>query len=139
MLQRLQIKQNYIPMTESISVDDPVWRAWRIMKDLELKRLPVVKNGKIVGVVSDRDIVQISGLNGGQSMPVKDAMSMDPLIVDLEDSMDKVLRSMLKKDQQDAIVVDQENNIVGLFSWTCAFKFFLDFADINYIRQLMSS
>lgn len=139
MLKRLQIKQHYQPLSASLDVEDPVWKAWRTMKDNEVKQLPVVKGGKIVGIVSDRDIVQISGYNGGQSMPVKEAMSMDPLVVSITDSMDRVLRAMLKKDQEQAVVVDFQGEICGMFSWSSAFKFFLQFDDINHLYQLLSS
>ncbi len=139
MLKRLQIKQHFAPLSDSVSVDDPVWKAWRMMKNCSVKNLPVLKGQKIVGVVSDRDIVQISGFNGGQSMPVKDAMSMDPLVVCLEDSMQDVLQKMLKKDQQIAVVVDGNQTIVGLFLWSCAFQFILDLADVSNLNQLLTS
>lgn len=128
-----------MPMQQAVDVEDPVWKAWRIMKDEQVKNLPVIKAGRIVGVVSDKDIVQISGFNGGQSMPVKDAMSMDPLVVSLEDSMESVLLKMLKKDQQQAVVIDADQNIVGLFSWNKAFQFMLEFADVHHINQLLTS
>ena len=139
MLQTLQIKHHYKPMAQFLDVEDPVWKAWRTMKDCDVKKLPVVKSGKIIGIVSDKDIVQISGYNGGQSMPVKEAMSLNPLIIYIDDSMDKVIRSMLLKDQEDAVVINRDGQIVGLFSWSCAFKFFLNFADMSYLRQLMSN
>jgi acetoin utilization protein AcuB len=138
-LKQLHIEQHYTPLTQSLNVDDPVWKAWRTMKDLNVKRLPVVKNGKVVGVVSDRDIVQISGYNGGQSMPVKEAMSLDPLIVRGQDTMESVLQSMLKKDQEDAIVVNADGDIIGVFSWADAFQFFLSFADMNNLTKNLSS
>ncbi len=139
MLKSVPIKQHYMPMQQAVDVEDPVWKAWRIMKDEQVKNLPVIKAGRIVGVVSDKDIVQISGFNGGQSMPVKDAMSMDPLVVSLEDSMESVLLKMLKKDQQQAVVIDADQNIVGLFSWNKAFQFMLEFADVHHINQLLTS
>jgi acetoin utilization protein AcuB len=138
-LQRFQIQKHYTPLQTSVHADDPVWKAWRLMKESPVKVLPVLKNEKIVGLVSDRDIVQISGFNGGQSMPVKDAMSMDPLVVAVEDSLEEVLRWMLKKDQLHAVVVDEERQILGLFTWNDALKFILEFANINHINQLLSS
>lgn len=139
MLQTLKIKQHYESLSEYLDVDDPVWKAWRIMKDLKVNHLPVVKNSKIVGMVSDKDIVQISGYNGGQSMPVKEAMNLDPLIVHCEDSIQSVLKGMLAKDQQHAVVLNNQNEICGIFSWSSAFKFFLNFADINHLRQIFSN
>jgi predicted transcriptional regulator len=138
-LTTLKIKQHYEPLNEFLDVEDPVWKAWRLMKNLKVKQLPVMKNEKIVGVVSDKDIVQISGFNGGQSMPVKEAMNLDPLIVQIDDTMHTVLQSMLKKDQQHAVVLNAQGEICGMFSWSSAFKFFLNFSDVNHLRQLFSN
>ena len=138
MLQQLQIKQHFKPLTEYLDVGDPVWKAWRQMKSLGVKHLPVLNNKKIVGIISDRDIVQVSNFNGGQSMLVKEAMSLEPLILCLESSMEAALKAMLNKKQQYAIVVDTSGVIHGLFSWSSAFEFFLNFASVENINQLLS-
>lgn len=130
--------ENYLKRTDSIvDVEAPVWKAWRLIKGKELKTLPVVKGGKVVGLVSDRDIVQISGYNGGQSMPVKEAMSLNPLIVNHDADVKTVLQSMLMKDQQIAVVVDSQSKVIGLFSWSCALKFMLNFMDKNNLKEVI--
>lgn len=131
---------NYVEsLGATVQVNDPVWKAWRIMKENKLKSLPVMKNEKIVGLVSDRDIVQISGYNGGQSMPVKDAMSLDPLVLYLGTTMDQALEAMMSKDQVHAVVVDEKGQVCGIFSWDKAFQFFLNFAKISSLNRKMSS
>ncbi|MCB0379420.1 MAG: CBS domain-containing protein, partial [Bdellovibrionales bacterium] len=64
-----------------ISCYEPVWKAWRVMKEKGVRLLPVLSNKKVVGLVTAQDIVRASDHNGGQSMAVKEAMSLDPLIV----------------------------------------------------------
>ncbi len=135
--QQEKIKQHFKCLDRCVDVDDPVWKAWRAMKETDVKQLPVLKGKKIVGVVSDRDIVQISGFNGGQSMPVKDAMSMDPLVVCLEDSLLEVVQKMINQDQQYAIVVNEGRQVVGLFSWNQAIQFFI--SHINHQNQALTS
>lgn len=131
MAQSVPIAKHYKPLTTSLDVSDPVWKAWRKMKEHKVKRLPVKRDNKIVGIVSDRDIVQISGYNGGQSMPVKEAMSLNPLILSLDISVMEALKFMLLKEQQHAIVIDDENEICGLFSWDSAFTFFLEMTELG--------
>lgn len=128
MSERLTIQSYFKPLSQVLDVKDPVWKAWRIMKEHQTKHLPVLKNNKIMGIVSDRDIVQISGYNGGQSMPVKDAMSLDPLILLVTSSMDDALHAMLQKKQHHAIVINTNKNPCGLFSWDGAFQWFLETA-----------
>ena len=108
-----------------LDVSDPVWKAWRAMKEDQVKILPVASNNKIVGVVSAKDIVRASDHNGGQSMSVKEAMSLDPLIVHHNNSLVEVAQSMIKKDQQHAIVTFDNDESIGIFSWSEAVLFFL--------------
>ncbi len=139
MLSRIKITQHIQPLSSSVDVADPVWMAWRTMKEHKVKQLPVVKAGKIVGIVSDKDILRISGFNGGQSMPVKEAMSLDPLLVKQDASMQEVLESMLKKDLEYAVVVNKSGQIKGLFTWNNAVEFVLQLTDINKLQRLLSS
>jgi CBS domain-containing protein len=116
-------------------VADPVWKAWRLMKDHKVRLLPVMKSDRIIGVISDRDILQISGFNGGQSMPVKDAMSLDPLVLGISTSLDEALRAMLEKEQQYAIVVNESKEACGLFTWQNALEFILDKMEPHLVKQ----
>ena len=133
------IAKHYKPLTTSLDVTDPVWKAWRKMKENEVKHLPVRRDNKIVGIVSDRDIVQISGYNGGQSMPVKEAMSLNPLVLSIDTTMLDALKAMLLKEQQHAIVINQDNEICGLFSWESAFTFFLEVTEVSLLRRSVNN
>ncbi len=130
------IHEHFVPLTACLDISDPVWKAWRVMKDNSVKQLPVAKEDRIVGIVSDRDIVQISGFNGGQSMPVKEAMSLNPLILSRETTVEEAIRSMLGKDQQHAVVTDSLGKVCGLFSWDMVFKFFLDLSSLSQFSNL---
>ena len=138
MKDRPLVNQHYEPMTQCLDVQDPVWKAWRTMKDQKIRRLPVKKKGKIVGIVSDRDIVQISSFNGGQSMPVKEAMTLDPLVISCEMDIAEALREMLRKDQHHAIVIDGDREVCGLFSWDKAFALFLKYLETNLLKKSVS-
>ncbi len=45
----------------SIGVDTPTIQLVEIMKEHKIRRLPVVQNGKIIGVITSRDILSIFG------------------------------------------------------------------------------
>ena len=122
----LSIKSYFTPLSQFVRIEDPVWMAWRLMKEHQVKYLPVLKGDRIIGIVSDRDIVQISGFNGGQSMPVKDAMSLDPLILSVSTSVHEAVEAMLRKDQHHGVVVNIQGEPCGLFAWNQAFEWFLD-------------
>lgn len=119
-------------VSASVQVTDPVWKAWRAMKDYDVKILPVSSGGRIVGIVSSQDIVRASDHNGGQSMSVKEAMSLDPIVVNRSTSVVNVVYKMIEKDQQHSVVVDDDSNIVGIFSWSEVFLFFLEQNEIEF-------
>lgn len=136
-LNTLSITPHIQKLTESLHCTDPVWKAWRTMKETGLKRLPVQKNGKIVGIVSDRDIVQISGYNGGQSMPVQEAMSLDPLVITENETVQGVIEKMLHKEQHHAIVISATGELCGLLSWDQVFQVILGlFLELNPIKKI---
>ena len=135
MLSNVTIKQYLKNSPETIHVDDPVWKAWRMLKNKDVKILPVTKSNKIIGTISDRDIVAVSGNNNGQSMAVKEAMSLNPLIVEKDTDMETVLQMMILKDQKVAIVVNQGGEVVGLFSWSNAIELFLSLMNENFLEK----
>jgi acetoin utilization protein AcuB len=47
----------------TIAPDRPVIEAYALMAENEVRHLPVVKDGKLVGIVSDRDLHRISPLS----------------------------------------------------------------------------
>ena len=122
-------------VTNVVNVNDPIWKAWRIMKESDIKVLPVMSNKRVVGLVTAKDIVRSSEHNGGQSMSVKEARSLDPLIVQQDQSLVEAVHFMLLKDQQYAIVVDAKNQVVGVFAWSEAFQFFLEKNQIQFPIQ----
>lgn len=114
------------PVTQCLDAQDPVWKAWRSMKANKAKRLPVKEYNRIVGIVSDRDIAHISGFNGGQSMAITEAMVPNPLMLSVNDSMIDAIKSMVKEEQQHAIVMDENSEVCGLFSWDSAFEYLVN-------------
>ena len=132
MLRRWNLPQNTPIMdiafhtTECIDADAPVWKAWRLIKDKALKVLPVMSGGRVVGLVSDRDIIQISGYNGGQSMPVKEAMSLNPQVMSQGATLYDVLQAMLATQQEAVVLVDDTDKVSGLFTWSSGLKALLN-------------
>lgn len=50
----------------TISADADISQAGRIMSSKKIKRLPVVKNGKLVGAISFRDVIRYAGKGGSE-------------------------------------------------------------------------
>jgi CBS domain-containing protein len=103
---------------EMISSSDRIVEAAKKMKLLNVGVLPITEGNKIVGVITDRDIV-IRALAEGKdlnSTAVKDVMSLEIARCSSEDSIEEVANIMKEKKLRRLIVLNSENIPVGIVS-----------------------
>jgi len=75
----LKLNQLMTKNVRSVTPDSSIQEAARIMADINCGSVPVVQNDKVVGVVTDRDIVLRSVAKGGNAATgkVSECMSSD--------------------------------------------------------------
>lgn len=102
------------------------------MKDFEIRHLPIVRNGQVVGVVSERDLRLASGLTGGEKRLIlaSDIMAIEPATVNANATLDEVALEMSKRKIGSVIVNDENDNFYGIFTATDALN-----ALIEIVRQ----
>ena len=71
----MNIRDVMTPNPRTISPDESIQNAARIMRDLDTGVVPVVENGRPVGMVTDRDIVVRAVADGHLNRPVRDIVS----------------------------------------------------------------
>jgi acetoin utilization protein AcuB len=101
--------------------------AHREMRDRNIRHLPVLDGGKLVGVVSQRDLYLIETLKDvdPESVPVEDAMSQNTWTTSADAPLTEVLQHMVANKEGSAVVM-QGTRLVGLFTTTDALKAFSD-------------
>ncbi|MCD6523006.1 MAG: CBS domain-containing protein [Candidatus Diapherotrites archaeon] len=57
---KVKVKEVMSHPIRTITPDTDVEEAMRIMRDLSIKRLPVVDDGKIVGIITETDLITLS-------------------------------------------------------------------------------
>lgn len=90
----------------------------RIMKDRDTGVVPVVDGKRIIGMVTDRDIV-VRGLAGGKDLSsarVDEVMTRDVRTVREDARVDEVLELMGKGEIRRLAVVNGSDEIVGIVS-----------------------
>jgi acetoin utilization protein AcuB len=107
-----------------VAVDDKVSQARRIMQEHGIRHLPVMKDGTVAGIVSDRDLSQAQALHPN-GLTVEDAMTPKPYTVAPSAMLNVVARSMVKRKCGSAVVVDR-NAIVGILTTTDAMQALAD-------------
>jgi len=103
---------------ETIPAGDSVYHAALIMRDEDVGMLPVVnEDGRLLGAVTDRDIV-VRGLAEGRELDalVEEVMTPGVICCDAGDDLPAVARMMEQNQVRRVVVVDGDNNVVGVIS-----------------------
>ena len=100
----------------TIRADAKIPLAHALMREHEIRHLPVLEGGKLVGVVSERDLYLIEKLAGPESeMAVEDAMSSEVYTACSGDPVDAVVDEMAKHKYGSVVVLDR-GRVVGIFT-----------------------
>lgn len=99
----------------SIGKDQPLSVAERMMRQHHIRHLPVLDGGRIVGIVSERDIELAMRFSSGGRTPVEDAMVADPYIVAPNMPVRTVARAMAEHRYGCAIIAEG-TRIAGVFT-----------------------
>jgi acetoin utilization protein AcuB len=102
---------------ETIGKDQPMSVAHRVMRERHIRHLPVLDGGRIVGVVSDRDLSFVETLSDvdPKKVTVEEAMSPEPYLVAPDAGLDDVVSTMASRKFGSAVVVDH-GKVVGIFT-----------------------
>jgi CBS domain-containing protein len=103
-----------------VASHETVSEAKNLMRDHGIRHLPVMTDGKLVGVVSDRDLAEARALRAGDA-PVEDAMTRNPFTATPGTLLNVVARTMAKRKCGSAVVVDRDG-VVGVFTTSDAME-----------------
>lgn len=107
----------------TIGKDQTVAFANRRMHEAGVRHLPVLDQGKVIGMISERDIALIEGLPGTdtEALRVEEAMSDEPYTVAPDAPLADVAAKMAAKKLGSAIVAEKEH-VLGVFTTTDALR-----------------
>lgn len=120
------------PLTATPS--DRLIHVRRVMLDRDVGRLPVMENGKLVGIVSERDVAKSLRafrdlVQGGQqesrvkNLLVSDVMSRGVKSIYVDTPLEEARKMMLEEDLGGMPVLNQKNEIVGMLTRRCFFDY----------------
>jgi len=101
----------------TIAIERTLSDAHKLMREHGIRHLPVLEGGRLVGMVSQRDLHLLETLRdvNPAEIRVEEAMSQDVLEVDPAASLARVARVMGKRKLGSAVVT-HGGEIVGIFS-----------------------
>lgn len=117
-------------MTQSphtIGSDQPLARAHELMREHNIRHLPVLHGGKLAGMVTVRDLHLVETLQdvNPEAVKIEEAMSSDPYVVAPTATLKEVAREMADRKLGSAIVVDG-GKVVGVFTTVDALHALMD-------------
>jgi CBS domain-containing protein len=102
----------------TVEPDTTVVEAARIMKQEDAGVVPVTENGRLTGMVTDRDIairVVAEGKDPG-STTVREVASTDLVTVDPQQDLDEALRLMAQHKVRRLPVIEEDGRLVGVLA-----------------------
>jgi acetoin utilization protein AcuB len=111
------------PNPHCIGRAQPLATAHERMRALGVRHLPVLEGGKLVGILSQRDLFFVETLRDVDParVPVEDAMTTDVYVVPPQRSVGEVAAKMVERKYGSAVVV-RDDRVVGIFTTTDALR-----------------
>lgn len=107
----------------TIGRDQPLSSAHRIMREHRIRHLPVLHGGKLVGILSQRDLHFLETLANvdQETVMVSEAMSPETYTVGPRATLRKVAAEMANHRYGSAVVVDKDR-VVGILTTVDALR-----------------
>jgi acetoin utilization protein AcuB len=130
------VKERMSQPVITVAPDLPIMEALNLMKDEKIRRTPVVKNDKLVGIISDKDLLNASPSDATSlsvweinyllsQISVKEVMSRHVFTVGENTPIEEAARIMADN-KIGGLPVTLDEQVVGLITETDLFKIFLE-------------
>ena len=138
MLVKDWMSRNVVTIEQDGSMDEAI----RLMKEKSVRKLPVMKRGKLVGIVTDRDVKRASASDATTldvhellyliaRIKVKNIMTREPVSVLPDWTVEETAELMLKKKISGVPVVDSKGMLVGIITESDIFRVLLSLTGIG--------
>ena len=126
----------------TVDVEDSMHDAVKRMKQNNIRMLPVLKKGKLVGIVTDRDLKRAAASDATtldvhellylvSKIKVRDIMTKDPITVPQTYTIEETAEVLLKNKISGVPVVDQNGDIVGTITQSDLFRVLISLTGVG--------
>lgn len=124
------VKWAMTPFPWFIHLEDRLERAKEVMREQDIRHLPVTRDGELVGIVTARDIQLAESITldpaQREALSIEDVSVLEPYVVDIGQRLDNVLVEMAKRRIGSALVT-RHGKLAGIFTVTDACRSFGEF------------
>lgn len=126
------VRDHMTPHPLTVTKETSVLDALELMKKNKIRRLPVVQDGRLVGLVTERDILRVSPSPASTlsvfevnylvaKMMVKDAMIKRPVTVPPDMTIEEAAL-LMREHKIDNLLVMEKDQLVGIITQTDLFE-----------------
>ena len=126
----------------TIDANDSMHDAIHLLKKHDINMLPVMEKGKLVGIVTDRDLKRASASDATtleihelvyllSKIKVKEIMTKDPITVPEDYTIEEAAEILLKHKISGVPVVDHYGDIVGIITKNDVFKILISLTGVE--------
>lgn len=114
----MKISEILTPDVETVSPNDDLVTAADLMRDLDVGSVPVCAGDKLVGMLTDRDIVvrAVALSLDPEDTEVQEIMSPDPVAVFVDQEAQDAARIMKENKIRRLPVLNRDNQLVGIIA-----------------------
>jgi acetoin utilization protein AcuB len=120
----MKVKNWMITEVITASPEDTVEDAIQLMRRFSIRHLPIVENGKLVGLVTESNLRAYLSSEKLQ-LPLKEIMILNPITIDPETSIDEAAR-IIYKYKIGGLPVITEGKLVGIITITDILEAFIE-------------
>jgi acetoin utilization protein AcuB len=111
-----------------VDMDERLPNVKKIMEDHGFHHLPVTEKGKLVGIISDRDLLRLISpfINSVSEQPrdldtlnraAHQVMTRQPITVKADTPVEEIISWLRRVDISCLPVIDEKDQVIGIISW----------------------
>jgi acetoin utilization protein AcuB len=129
--------------SDVMTVDEntSMMKALHLMKENNIRRLPVMSRGSLVGIISDRDLKEASPSKATTldvhelyyllaEIKVKEIMTKNPMTVHADETVERAAVIMLEHKVSGLPVINKQKELVGIITQSDVFRAFVNITGI---------
>ncbi len=119
---RMRVEEFTTPDPVTVAEATPIEELRALMAEHGVRHLPVLRDGEVVGVISERDVRLVHGLSLDEQRQIRaqDLMADEPFVVHASALLDEVAMEMVGRRVGSAIVREEGGDFLGIFTLTDA-------------------
>ena len=110
------VKDGMTANPRTIAPSTSVQEAAKLMRDDDVGSLPVVEGDKLIGILTDRDIVIRAGAEGRFDATAGELASRELVTVDPEQPLEEAARLMAQHQVRRLPVTEEDGRLVGMLA-----------------------